>query len=84
MTKKDLMKVLKAMPDNTEIIIRNIDNIFFSFNEATMIAVEKRARIPKIVLGMRTRRDRVEKIELLKKSKIVWKKYIEDGDVNLQ
>lgn len=84
MTKKDLMKVLKNMPDNTEVIIRNIANIFYSFEEPTVIAVEKRARVPKIVLGFYSPRDRIKKIELLKKSKTVWKKYLEEKDVNLQ
>ena len=48
MTKKDLMKVLKDLPNNAQIIIKDSDTGWFL--SAKAISVEKKARVKKLVL----------------------------------
>lgn len=69
MTKKDLMKVLRGLPDNTEIVLADSFNDYFS--KAYMITVDKRARVKKIVLVTNPLYV-IAKDRLLLKSKIVY------------
>lgn len=76
MTKKDLMKVLKDLPNNAQIIIKDSDTGWFL--PAKTIAVEKKARVKKLVLdgcgyGFIVQHDR-----LLNKAKTVY----EDEDLH--
>lgn len=48
MTKKDLIKVLKDLPNNAQIIIKDSDTGWFL--PAKRMAVEKKARIKKLIL----------------------------------
>lgn len=70
MTKKDLMKILRGLPDNTQIVIQDSDTNWFL--EAKKIAVEKRARIKKVILSSRKYYYVMEKTKLLDKAKVVY------------
>lgn len=75
MTKKDLMKAMRGMPDNAEIVLVNTKDDFF--HKATAVCVEKRARIKKIVLVTNSF-SLIQKDRLLLESKVVYAENMED------
>lgn len=70
MTKKDLMKALRGLPDNAQIVL--VDNFIKRFRFANEISFERRARIKKIVISTNPLHT-IEKDSLLHEAKTIYK-----------